>query len=80
MEEIIISESMTDKEFLRLTKGKEPKPEMVKVKCLGWCEKEFMSPSKFLRFCEKCKIKKNKICEDNSMSEHGTSGVVVSED
>lgn len=41
-----------------------PKKEF-KVKCLGWCDKEFLSESKFVRFCEKCRSKKNKIAEDN---------------
>lgn len=37
------------------------------VKCLGWCEKEFKSESKFLRFCPKCKEKKENIYRSNSI-------------
>lgn len=37
------------------------------VKCLGWCEKEFLSESKFLRFCPRCKEKKEGIIKSNSI-------------
>jgi len=47
-------------------KNKEP-VEKVKVKCLGWCEKEFMSENKFLRFCPKCKEKKESIVKNTSI-------------
>ena len=57
-------ETISEKEFLRRPLER-PKKEF-KVKCLGWCDKEFMSESKFVRFCEKCKTKKAKIVEDSS--------------
>jgi len=79
-EKVFFDESMSDKEFLRLTRFKKPKPEMTKVKCLGWCDKEFMSPSKFVRFCDKCRSKKDKISEDNYIFQHGSCGVNVSGD
>lgn len=41
--------------------------EKVLVKCLGWCEKEFLSESKFLRFCPKCKDKKEGIIKSTSI-------------
>lgn len=54
-----------EKGFLRKPLSKPTKE--FKVKCLGWCNKEFMSESKFIRFCERCKCKKIKISEDNSL-------------
>jgi hypothetical protein len=54
-----------EKDFLRKPLSKPTKE--FKVKCLGWCNKEFMSESKFIRFCERCKSKKIKISEDNSL-------------
>jgi Zn finger protein HypA/HybF involved in hydrogenase expression len=41
--------------------------EKVKVKCLGWCEGEFMSINRFLRFCPKCKEKKESIVKNTSI-------------
>jgi Zn finger protein HypA/HybF involved in hydrogenase expression len=41
--------------------------EKVKVKCLGWCEKEFMSENRFLRFCPKCKEKKESLLKNTSI-------------
>lgn len=33
-----------------------------KVKCLGWCNKEFMSPNPtYIRLCGECKEKSNNI-------------------
>jgi len=37
------------------------------VKCLGWCDQEFMSSNKFLRFCPKCKEKKENVIRTNSI-------------
>ena len=54
-----------EKDFFRKPLKKPIKE--FKVKCLGWCNKEFMSESKFIRFCERCKGKKIKISEDNSL-------------
>ncbi len=83
MEEIFFNESfesLSDREFLRISKNQKSNVEKVKVKCLGWCNEEFMSESKFLRFCEKCKAKKNKISEDNYISEHGSCGIQFSDE
>lgn len=77
-EKIEFIKEPTDREYLKLIKIKEPNPKAFKVKCLGWCDKDFLSASKFLRFCEKCKSKKNKISEDNSISEHGSCGISFS--
>jgi len=33
-----------------------------KVRCLGWCNKEFMSPNKvYVRLCGECKERSNNI-------------------
>lgn len=33
-----------------------------KVKCLGWCNKEFISPNKvYVRLCHECKEKSNNL-------------------
>lgn len=47
--------------------NKKENLEKVTVKCLGWCEKEFLSENKFLRFCPKCKEKKEGILKSNSI-------------
>lgn len=60
-------EIVSEKSFLK-SRLKRPKKEF-KVKCLGWCDKEFMSESKFVRFCEKCRSKRTKIIEDSSCLE-----------
>lgn len=57
------SEVIAKKAFSKAPLNKTKKE--FKVKCLGWCDKEFMSESKFIRFCERCKAKKTKISEDN---------------
>jgi len=57
------TELIAKKAFSKATLNKTKKE--FKVKCLGWCDKEFMSESKFIRFCERCKSKKNKISEDS---------------
>jgi len=57
------SEVIAKKDFFKKPLKKIKKE--FKVKCLGWCDKEFMSESKFIRFCERCKSKKSKISEDN---------------
>lgn len=40
-----------------------------KVKCLGWCNKEFLSSNKkCIRYCKKCSILKDRIQDQTSLS------------
>jgi hypothetical protein len=42
------------------------------VRCLGWCNKEFLSPNKTsIRYCKKCSAKKEQI-------EHSTARIRTS--
>ena len=59
------AEVIAKKDFSKAPLNKNKTRKEFKVKCLGWCDKEFMSESKFIRFCERCKAKKTKISEDN---------------
>ena len=59
------AEVIAKKDFSKSPLNKNKTRKEFKVKCLGWCDKEFMSESKFIRFCERCKAKKTKISEDN---------------
>jgi len=71
-------ENLSEEEFLKLP-PKAPKKQF-KVKCLGWCDKEFLSESKFLRFCEKCRDKRNKLVHDCYLNSHNTNGLTIQED
>jgi hypothetical protein len=42
-----------------------------KVKCLGWCGKEFLSQNPvYFRICPKCKVRYNKAADTRSFAKY----------
>ena len=47
------------------------KNKSAKVKCLGWCNMEFLSPNPiYYRICPKCKNRYNKAAEVKSFAKY----------
>lgn len=48
-----------------------------KIKCLGWCNKEFVSPNKiYVRYCTKCSEKKDDVQKSHSLRTFNSSGEI----